>query len=265
MNKFDILNNEKVLILGFSTTGCAAAKYFANKKANVYISEYSEKQEKNNDKITELEMLGVKIEFNGHSEDFINGAKFCILSPSIPPEAEILQKLEEKNIKYFSDIEYLSFTQKEKIILTTGTNGKTTTTALISHILSQKYNAPYCGNIGISPLEYANNNVDYYSIEASSYQLNYSDTLAPKIGIFCNLTPDHILWHKSVENYFEAKAKPFRNMSENDNAILNFDDEYTKKLGSEIKAKVYYFSLKEQNIKNCIYLKNNKIIYNSEE
>ena len=265
MIQYNNLNNKKVLILGFSTTGIAAAKYFANKNANVFISEFNEKQEKFNDTIQELESLGVKIEFGGHSEEFINNAEFCILSPSIPNDAEILKRLNEKNIKYFSDIEYLSFFEKEKIILITGTNGKTTTTALVSHILSKKYNAPYCGNIGISPLEYMDKNVDFYSIEASSYQLNYSETLAPKIGIFCNLTPDHILWHKSIENYFEAKAKPFRNMNKEDNAILNYDDDYTKKLGSEIKANVYYFSLNEQSIENCIYLKNDKIIFNNEE
>ena len=259
------IKNKKILILGFSVTGIACAKYFANREANVYISEYNEQQEKNQTKIEELKSLGIKIEFNGHSEDFICNSDFCILSPSIPTDAPILKKLEEKNIPYFSDIEYVSKNENEKIVLITGTNGKTTTTALTSHILSKKFNAPYCGNIGVSPMEYKDKNIDYYVVEASSYQLNYSPTLAPRIGIFTNLTPDHILWHKTIENYFEAKAKPFRAMDEKCHAILNYDDSMTKKLGEEIKAQVYYFSLTKQNIKNCIYLENNEIVYNDEK
>lgn len=259
------LENKKILILGFSTTGIAAAKYFAKHNAQVFVSEFEKIKEKDALRIEELEKQGVKIEFGGHSEEFISNCEFCILSPSIPTDAPILAKLNEKNIPYFSDIEYISKFDNNKIILITGTNGKTTTTALTSHILSKKYKAPYCGNIGISPIEYKDENPDYYVIEASSFQLNYSPKCAPYIGIFTNLTPDHILWHKTIENYFEAKAKPFRNMGENSFAILNYDDEMTKKLGSEIKAQVYYFSLSKQNIKNCIYLENDEIIFNDEK
>ncbi len=263
MKKFTDLKEKKVLILGFSLTGIAAAKYFLKKGALVYISDSNELSDKYKDELENLLNSGAKVEFAKHSDKFINSCDFCILSPSIPTDAEILKRLKEKNIPYFSDIEYLSFDDNEKIVLVTGTNGKTTTTALTSHILSKKFKAPYCGNIGVSPLEYKDKNIDYYVVEASSYQLYYSSNLAPKIGIFCNLTPDHILWHKSIENYFEAKAKPFRNMTSKDFAILNYDDEYTKKLGSEIQANVYYFSLEKQNIKNCIYLNNNKIMFDN--
>lgn len=259
------LRNKKILILGFSTTGTACAEYFIKKGANVYISEYSEMSEKQKKQAENLKNEGVKIEFGGHTDNFIDGSDFCILSPSIPTDAPVLAKLDKKNIKYFSDIEYVSKFDREKIIMTTGTNGKTTTTALVSHILSQKFNVPVCGNIGISPIEYLDKDVDYYSVEASSFQLYYSPEFAPKIGIFTNLTPDHILWHKTLENYFEAKAKPFRNMSKDDYAILNYDDVKVRQLASEIKANVYYFSLKKQDVQNQAYLENNKIFFNNEE
>ena len=191
----DNLSNKKILILGYSVTGIAAAKYFISKNADVCISESKAKEDVDIQELDELLNKGVKVEFSGHSDEFINNSEFCILSPSIPPEAEILTRLKEKNIPYMSDIEYVSKFDSDKMIVTTGTNGKTTTTALISHVLSSKFNIPYCGNIGVSPMEYFDKNVDYYSIEASSFQLFYSPTLAPKIGIFCNLTPDHILWH----------------------------------------------------------------------
>ena len=259
------LRNKKILILGFSTTGIASAKYFKSKGADVYISEYSQMKDNQRAEFDELKNLGINIEFGGHSDNFIKNAEFCILSPSIPTDAPVLKKLDELNIKYFSDIEYVSKCNNEKIVLITGTNGKTTTTALVSHILSKKFNTSAMGNIGVSPVEYLDKNVDYYVIEASSYQLYYSPTLAPKIAVFTNLTPDHITWHKSLENYFEAKAKPFRNMGENDFAILNYDDTKVRSLADEIKAKVYYFSLSRQNVQNQAYLENNKIFFNEEE
>lgn len=265
MKDYKNIENKKILILGFSTTGIASAKYFLKNNADVYISEFSKADEKDKEQIQELENLGAHIEFGGHSDEFINNSYFCILSPSIPFEAEVLKKLDEKGIEYFSDIEYFSYFNQDKMIITTGTNGKTTTTALVSHILSGKYKAPYCGNIGISPMEYLGKNNDYYSVEASSFQLYYTKKCTPYIGIFCNLTPDHILWHKSIENYFEAKAKIFRNMDKNSYAILNYDDDYLRKLGSEIKAKVYYFSMQDRNKQNCIYFENNKIYFHDEE
>lgn len=256
--------DKKILVVGFSTTGIASCKYFVSKGANVYLTESNDFLEKNKAKKDELDALGVKMEFSKHSNEFIKDSYFAIVSPSIPVDAPIIDILKSNNVPYFSDLEFLyktDKTDKNKIILITGTNGKTTTTALVSHILSKKYFAPYCGNIGISPMEYIDKGVDYFSVEASSFQLHYSDELAPYIGIFCNLTPDHILWHKTIDNYFEAKAKPFRNMSANQNAILNYDDEFTKKLGKNLKAKVYYFSLQKQNIENCIYLENDNIIF----
>lgn len=259
------LKDKKILILGFSTTGIASAKYFKSKGADVFISEFSPMKDSQQKDFDELKNLGINIEFEGHTDSFINNAEFCILSPSIPTDAPILKKLDELNIKYFSDIEYVSKLDSEKMVLITGTNGKTTTTALVSHILSKKYKAPATGNIGVSPIEYLDKNVDYYAVEASSYQLYYSPTLAPEIGIFTNLTPDHINWHKSLDNYFEAKAKPFRNMDENDFAILNYDDIKVRSLADKIKAKIYYFSLSKQNVENQAYLKDNKIFFNGDE
>lgn len=256
------LKDKKILILGFSKTGLSACKYFLEKGACVYISEQKEKQDKDIKKVDKLKSKGVRIEFNGHSDEFIKNADFCILSPSIPPEAPILKRLDEENVPYFSDLEYVGKFNSKKMIVITGTNGKTTTTALISHLLSKKFKAPYCGNIGVSPFEYLDSNVDYFVVEASSYQLHYSNTLAPKIAVFCNLTPDHILWHKTLENYFEDKAKPFRLMDTADTAILNYDDSMVQKLGSEIKAQVCYFSLLEQ---KDVYLKDEKIFFKNDE
>ena len=268
---------EKILTAGFSLTGIAAAKYLST-CYDVYLTEANKKNEEDADKIKELENLGVKLEFGGHTKEFVQGAKFAIISPSIPRDADIIKLLEECKVEYFSDIEYVfritREKQKPKMIVITGTNGKTTTTLLTSHIFSQKFIAPSCGNVGKSPFEYLNANdassvyPDYLIAEASSYQLNYSVELAPKIAIFCNLTPDHIAWHGGLEGYFEAKASMFRRMDENCHAILNFDDEKVKNLAKELKCKVHFFALRGDELnskdKNC-YIWDNSIYFGDEK
>ena len=264
-------STKKVLIAGFSVTGIACAKYLS-KDYDVCLSEYSNLKDEDKDKAQELKELGVKLEFGAHSDEFINNSSFAILSPSIPLDAPILKRLSEKNIPYFSDLDFVYRTTSSKdfpkIVLITGTNGKTTTTALTSFIFSKKYNAPSCGNIGNSPVEYLDSVAQYLVIEASSYQLNYSYELAPKIAVFTNLTPDHILWHGSLEKYFEAKASVFRRMGENSHSILNFDDLALRKLAGELKSKVHFFALSKDELgevdNNC-YIYNNAIYYGEEK
>ena len=260
------IKNKKVLILGISVTGLGAVKFLHTCGANIFVSEFDEKK-KDSKEFEEIKKYTENIEIGHHSEEFIEGSSYVILSPSIPHTSKIIQTLKEKNIPYMSDIEFAyKFLQGgENFVAITGTNGKTTTTMLTSHILYGQFRAPYCGNIGISPLEIIkDNDFDYLTLEMSSYQGHYSPTFAPHIAIFCNLTPDHIGFHGNIENYFEAKAKIFRNQGKNDFAILNYDDEMVKKLGGELNSTVYYYSVKEKTTlsiqNNSIYFKDEKII-----
>ncbi len=261
---------KKVLVIGFSVTGIAAAKYLSS-DYNVYLSEGKAKNEEDCSRISELEALGVKIEFGNHSDEFINDAQFAIISPSIPQDSEILSRLSAKNIEYFSDIEYAyrltKNLNKPKIIVVTGTNGKTTTTLLMSYIFSQVFHAPSCGNVGTSPFEYLLSSPDYLIAEASSYQLNYSKELAPEIAVFTNFTPDHLAWHGGLEGYFDAKASVFKRMKTGSDAILNFDDEKVRKLSSELCCNIHYFALDKSSLpsldENC-YIDNDAIYYGNE-
>ncbi len=251
--------NKKILIVGYSLTGIAAAKFFSKHGAKVYITELSEKKDRD---ISEIEKLGVKVEFRGHSDEFINGAYLAILSPSIPPTAPILSKLRSLKIDYMSDIEFCFRFNPDKMLVITGTNGKTTTTMLANHILEAKYKTKTCGNIGVSPFDYLDLNLDYFVCEASSYQLEYSDELTPHMAAFTNLTPDHIGFHGNIDNYFNAKAKIFKNMDKECTAILNLDDKRLEKLGGELDCNVLYFSTKKD---ADICLKNNFVCFKGEE
>lgn len=291
------LKNEKILVLGLSTTGFAAAKFLLRAGADCFLSDSKEypKDPVEAQKAEILKNNGVKFEFGGHTEDFIKGSKFCILSPSIPPESDILALLDELNIPYFSDLElsYLLKPENAEIVTITGTNGKTTTTMLTSHILGQKFFAPAAGNVGVSPLDYlcfenfidnkelcAEQNKgdntakspDFLVIEASSYQLHYTGAFSPDMAVFCNLTPDHINWHKNIENYFYDKAKMYDRMGENQHAILNLNDDAVKNI--KTKAKIHFFALEDkyeelQNIDGALdrasYIKGGKVYYGNEE
>lgn len=261
----------KALVIGFSVTGVAAARYLSD-EYDVYLTEGNPKKEEDAQKIKELEEIGVKLEFGSHSDEFIQNADFAIISPSIPRDAEILRRLDEKNIEYFSDLEYvfrLTKNQtKPKMLVITGTNGKTTTTLLMSHIFSQKFKAPSCGNVGTSPFDCLKESPDCLIAEASSYQLNYSKELAPQIAIFTNLTPDHLSWHGGLEGYFEAKASIFKRMGESSHAVLNFDDVKVKKLANDLKCNVHFFVLNKSELadtaENC-YIDNGAIYYGEEK
>lgn len=282
--QFSNLKNKKVLVLGLSVTGFAAAKFLCRAGAKCYLSDSNKLADENKDKAKILEEYGVQLEFDGHTEEFIKESDFCILSPSIPPNSDILKELDRLKIPYFSDIElaYKIKPERTKIIAITGTNGKTTTTMLITHILNRKFNACQAGNVGVSPLDYLfpltdssleadskskinalhTKEPDFLVIEASSYQLHYTKDFAPDMAVFCNLTPDHINWHGNIENYFYDKAKMFKNMGENTHAILNFDDEHTRGLSS--KAKKHFFRLDSLGNKLDAYIKNGKIYYGDE-
>ena len=260
--------SKKVLIVGFSVTGIACARYLS-KYCDVYLTEFNPQKDEDKNIIDELSGLGVKLEFNGHSEEYINGCEFAIVSPSIPRDAQILKKLGERNISYFSDIEFVfENLDNSKMILITGTNGKTTTTLLMSHIFGTRFNTPACGNVGVSPVEFLEQKPDYYALEASSYQLNYSKKIAPHIGVFTNLTPDHLSWHGGLDGYFDAKASAFLRMNEKCHAILNFDDDRIRELAQRLKAKVHFFALNGSKLSKkdgCCHLFDGAIYYGEEK
>ena len=247
---------EKVLILGLSKSGIACAKYLSG-KADVYLTE--SKSEVDLDKVKELEEMGVKVEFGGHSDEFIAGASYAITSPGIPPKSEIFQRLISKKIPIISEVEFAYRHTKTPFIAITGTNGKTTTTALVSHILSKQFKAPYCGNIGVPPTLLADDNNDYLVCEISSYQAQMTETFRPFISVWTNFTPDHIDWHQGLENYFKAKAKIFLGNQTPEYAVLNYQDLKLREFAKQCKNVIFF-----DDDKDC-YIKDEKIWFKGEE
>ena len=261
----EFVMKEKVLILGLSKSGIAAAKYAVKQGYDVYITEskpLDKVKEECRVRVDELKNEGIKIECGYHSEEFISGAAFAITSPGIPPKSEIFRRLEEKNTKIISEIEYAYLNTKIPFIAITGTNGKTTTTALVSHILSKAFDAPVCGNIGVPPTSLIEGKHDFLVCEISSYQAQMTEKFRAKIACWTNFTPDHIDWHGGLENYFKAKAKIFLPPQEPEYAILNAQDIRLKEFAKKCKNVIFFDE--ETSNEGCSIV-NNVICYKGEE
>lgn len=215
----------KVTIYGLGRSGLAAARFLVGLGANVFVSDSQPESKVSEETLRELKALGVRYEFGEHSLEAIRFADLFVVSPGISPFSDVIQMSKKTGKEVISDIELASREATVPIIAITGTNGKSTTTALISHLLETcGYRAPVCGNIGVPILSLLDKPVDFLIAEVSSFQLEYCPTFAPKISVWLNLTPDHIDWHKGIDNYVEAKRKMFKNQHLNDYAILSMDD-----------------------------------------
>ena len=252
-------HDKKVLIMGFSMSGKSAAKYLAHHGADVFITENREQKEEDLKDIQELEGLGIKIEFGGNSDEFLNDSYMAIVSPSVPKESELYKKVQEKNIQIISEIELAYKETGRPFIGITGTNGKTTVTALTSHILSSEYKAPECGNIGVPPTSLLDNDIDYFVCELSSFQMEHTNAFKAQIACWTNFTPDHITWHGTLENYFNAKAKLFRNPTASAFAVLNGADEKLLEFSKTVGGTVFLFDKEVDD--NCCYIKDESIFY----
>ena len=252
-------HDKKVLIMGFSMSGKSAAKYLARHGADVFITENREQKEEDLKDIQELEGLGIKIEFGDNSDEFLNDSYMAIVSPSVPKESELYKKVQKKNIQIISEIELAYKETGRPFIGITGTNGKTTVTALTSHILSSEYKAPECGNIGVPPTSLLDNDVDYFVCELSSFQMEHTNAFKAQIACWTNFTPDHITWHGTLENYFDAKAKLFRNPTASAFAVLNGADEKLLEFSKTVGGTVFLFDKEVED--NCCYIKDESIFY----
>ncbi len=258
-------NDKKVLILGLSKSGVSAAKYLNSKGAQCFITEFKPLENKDKELVRELEEEGIKIETGGHSDEFINDSYIAITSPGIPPKSEIFARLKEKNINVIGEVELAYLEADSPFIAITGTNGKTTTTYLTSHILSSEYNAPVCGNIGVPPTSLLDKKPDYFVCEASSFQLATSPTFRPQIACFLTFTPDHIDWHGGLDKYFEAKISLFKDYKQPMYAVFSGVDEKIFEFSKTYSGEKYIYA--RETDKNCCYIKNNSIYFkrNTEE
>lgn len=216
-----------VVILGAAESGVGAALLAQAKGHAVFVSDRGAIQADYKQKLT---LAGIEFEENQHTLDRILQADEVIKSPGIPEKAPVVQALREKNIPIISEIEFAGRYTAAKCICITGTNGKTTTTLLIHHLLKEAgLKVGLAGNVGYSLAEQVIVDAhDYYVIELSSFQLDDTHDFQPWIAILLNITPDHLdRYGYSLEHYAQAKLRIARNLDLDGSFIYNADDEVT--------------------------------------
>ena len=255
-NNLGGINMKKVLVYGLGVTGISSVKALDKLGYDVYT------YDKNKKNIKELEGYN----YSPISDSKINDLKvdFVIKSPGIKPSDEVVKILEKEN-EITSDIEASErlFADKEKIAIT-GTNGKTSTTSMVAHIINEcGENAYTVGNIGEGILWQMYEKEGVFVEELSSFQLHDTSTYKPHIGAILNIKEDHIDWHGSFEDYIDSKLKLAANQNENDFLVINHEDEITMKHKEDFKAQIYEFSSLNK-VSRGLFLKDN-IIYLEEK
>lgn len=249
------------LIIGAARSGLSSAKYLLSQGKNVILSDMNEAL------LKESKSLFPSLS----DEHFIFGQQpkpsqlnvdCIIISPGIPLNIPPIEEAKQLGIQVIGEIELAYLANRAKLIGISGTNGKTTTTSLVGHLLeSGEYQTKVAGNIGHPMIEevLTLTQDDVIALELSSFQLDTIATFRPDIAILLNLTPDHLDRHKTMSNYLMAKANLLKNQLPTDKAILNQDDEAIFSLKEMTSAEIWSFSQKEK-VSRGIYLKDEELI-----
>jgi UDP-N-acetylmuramoylalanine--D-glutamate ligase len=190
---------------------------------------------------------GIEIQVGGHDLARIQRSSLVVVSPGVPPEAPPLVVARKAGIPVVSEVSVaLDAMPEANIIAITGTNGKTTTTALIAHLLkSIGLNAVAAGNIGtpLSAFARPSGRPDWFSVELSSFQLHDTPNLDPAVGVLTNLTPDHLDRYASVEEYYADKELLFRNATSESIWVWNADSAQVRQMASKYEGRHLKFSI----------------------
>ena len=256
----------RVVVLGGGESGVGSAVLAKVKGFDVFLSDMGKLSEKY---VAMLEDWGIPYEQGGHSEEMILNADEVIKSPGIPETAPMVQKIMEKGIGVISEIEFAGRYDSAKKVCITGSNGKTTTTSLIFHLLQQAgLNVGLGGNIGKSyAYQVATEQHDIYVLELSSFQLDNVYDFKADIAIITNISPDHLdRYDYNMENYVKSKFRITRNMSSEDCFIFCSDDDITVNHLNQIvvKAQKLPFTQKDE-VAQGAFVKEDKMIIRYKE
>ena len=247
--KTNIYNGKKIIISGMARSGISAAKLLKKFGADETVQDAKER-EKLKSEAEKLEKEGIKTYLGKNPDDIISDFDILVMSPGVPCDLDFVKKAREAGVEVTGEIEVGASVCDSPIIGITGTNGKTTTTALTGEIVKNyKEKSEVVGNIGTPFCDKAalTDKDSFIVAELSSFQLETIHKFRPVISAVLNITPDHLNRHKTIENYIAAKERVFENQTDEDYLILNYDDEACRDMKNRARAKVFMFSRKEKN------------------
>jgi UDP-N-acetylmuramoylalanine--D-glutamate ligase len=232
----------RILVVGFGRAGESVARFYASKGYEIIIFDDNPTKDL---KLKAKEVSQSFISDVSEVNKIVKTLERIVVSPGVPFYHPIFEF--KNSVDLVGELEVGYENTNSKLIAVTGTNGKTTTVSMINTILKGAgFNVETAGNIGISLIERASGNYDYLVVEASSFQLYSIKNFLPFIGVFLNLTPDHLDWHKTMQNYLNAKANLFKNFTSNEIAVINSDDQVSETLVKNVKNLISFGFLSEQ-------------------
>lgn len=257
------VTGKKVLVFGSGISGIGAVQLLEKRDADVILYDGNEKL----DKTALKEKLGAEsktgIVIGAFPEELLEELDLVVISPGVPTDLPVVLKMKEAGIPVIGEIELAYICGKGEVLAITGTNGKTTTTALLGEIMKAAADSAFVvGNIG-NPYTTVVDETREDSVlvaEMSSFQLETIETFRPRVSAILNLTPDHLDRHHTMEAYVQAKMNIAKNQTEEDFCILNYEDDTLREFGKNIKAKVLYFSSRHK-LERGIYLEDGNMIY----
>ncbi len=236
----------EIAVIGLARSGRAAAMLLRKHGYNVYASDVASSPDTGRC-AEELRAQGIVVDVGRHDLERLERASLVVASPGVPPSARPLAFAREKGVRIASEVEAaLHFLDVSRIIAITGTNGKTTTTALIAHLLrGLDLEAVEAGNIGTPLSEIASREQQpkWISLEMSSFQLHDTPSLRPDVGVLTNLSPDHLDRYASVEEYYSDKARLFANADPNSAWVVNEDDKAVTRMVRDVAGHKFPFSI----------------------
>lgn len=261
------MNNQKVLVFGSGISGIGATRLLEQVGREVILYDGNASLDAEKIKKQIGEQTKTEVILGDLQEDVMKTLDLVVMSPGVPTDLPIVNKMRDMGIPIWGEIE-LAFTYgKGDVLAITGTNGKTTTTALLGEIMKNYKKSVYVvGNIG-NPYTEVALDMSEESVavaEVSSFQLETIHEFRPCVSAILNITPDHLNRHHTMEAYIEAKEDVAKNQTKDDTCVLNYEDEVLKKFGENVNAEVLYFSSRRK-LDKGIYLENGNIVYKDEE
>jgi UDP-N-acetylmuramoylalanine--D-glutamate ligase len=255
------LHGKKVLVVGLARTGAAVSLFSAAYGARVTATDIRPEAQLA-ETAQRLRAAGVKLELGGHTPATFVEPDLIVVSPGVPLQLPAIQAARSRGVPIWSEVEFAWRFLRGKLVAVTGSNGKTTTTSLIAHILiTAGIRTLVGGNIGVPLLSLVESSDDssVTVAEVSSFQLESIEAFRPEIAVLLNLTPDHLDRHANFEEYAAAKMRIFENQLDRDAAILNADDpEVTRR--TPTRGHHYWFS-RQKRVAEGAFLQDQQIIF----
>lgn len=259
--------DKRVLVVGTGVSGVAAIRLLAAKGAKPVVLEGNEKADREQIRAKIPESITYDLIIGNLPEEVMDTLDLAVLSPGVPTDLPFVIKLQDKKIPVWGEIELAYVCGKGRLAAITGTNGKTTTTALTGAIMREYYDSVFVvGNIGLPYTEYALEMKDssVTVAEVSSFQLETIHSFRPEVSAILNITPDHLNRHHTMQCYIDTKARIAENQTKDQICVLNYEDSELKKLADKIPADIFWFS-SARPLERGIWLDGEDIIYKDTE